>query len=341
MSYTPSYPQRINFENDPSTATPLNQTNLNKMDNALYQHDMALSAQDERISDLEGEDKVTSFKGRTGVVTPADDDYTIAQIKATGSEGQIPALNAQGKLAMVTPNKAGHDIVDKVGNVMTTRDNLQFVGAVSVTDDSTNNKTIVNVTGGGGGGGGHTIEDTNATTMPQEENLQFVGVYTEDDATNDRTKVNIVREMTSAQMQSLTTAQKKGFIHTTDEPDNPYAKSVVSMQILWENPNPNVAFPAQNITLSSDDYDMSLIIYGLVIGGLYEKSVVCRKNAGALLDCAYEDASTTPAKSSNFIRTTSSYSPTVIHISDARIAYTQEITNTLCIPICIYGIKFL
>lgn len=235
MSYTPSYPQRINFENDPSTATPLNQTNLNKMDNALYQHDRALSAQDERISDLEGEDKVTSFKGRTGVVTPADDDYTIAQIKATGSEGQIPALNAQGKLAMVTPNKAGHDIVDKVGNVMTTRDNLQFVGAVSVTDDSTNNKTIVNVTGGGGGGGGHTIEDTDATTMPQEENLQFVGVYTEDDATNDRTKVNIVREMTSAQMQSLTTAQKKGFIHTTDEPDATYGKTSASDVILSDN----------------------------------------------------------------------------------------------------------
>lgn len=221
MSYTPSYPQRINYENDPSTATPLNQTNLNKMDNAIYQHDRALSAQDERISDLESEDKVTSFKGRTGVVTPADDDYTIVQIKATGSEGQIPALNAQGKLEMVTPNKAGHDIVDKVGNVMTTRDNLQFVGAVSVTDDATNNKTIVNVTGGGGGGGGHTIEDTDATTMPQEENLQFVGVYTEDDATNDRTKVNIVREMTSAQMDALTPAQKKGFIRTTDEPDNP------------------------------------------------------------------------------------------------------------------------
>ena len=28
--------------------------------------------------------------------------------------------------------------------------------------------------------------------------------------------------MTSTQMQSLTTAQKKGFIRTTDEPDNPY-----------------------------------------------------------------------------------------------------------------------
>lgn len=68
---------------------------------------------------------------------------------------------------------------------------------------------------------GHIVQDTDGTEMPQEENLQFVGVFTEDDATNDRTKVNIVREMTSTQMQSLTTAQKKGFIRTTDEPDNP------------------------------------------------------------------------------------------------------------------------
>lgn len=69
---------------------------------------------------------------------------------------------------------------------------------------------------------GHIVQDTNGTDMPQEENLQFVGVYTEDDSTNEKTKVNIVREMTSTQMQSLTTAQKKGFIRTTDEPDNPY-----------------------------------------------------------------------------------------------------------------------
>ena len=73
---------------------------------------------------------------------------------------------------------------------------------------------------------GHEIEDTNGTEMPQEENLQFVGVYTEDDATNDRTKVNIVRPMTKAQYEALTPAQKKGFIHTIDEPDNPISDFV-------------------------------------------------------------------------------------------------------------------
>lgn len=43
---------------------------------------------------------VMSFKGRNGAVTPADDDYTISQIKATGSEGQAPLLDSNGKLAM-------------------------------------------------------------------------------------------------------------------------------------------------------------------------------------------------------------------------------------------------
>ena len=68
---------------------------------------------------------------------------------------------------------------------------------------------------------GHIVQNDSGTDMPQEENLQFVGVYTEDDATNDRTKVNIVRPMTKEQYEALTPAQKKGFIRTTDEPDNP------------------------------------------------------------------------------------------------------------------------
>lgn len=73
---------------------------------------------------------------------------------------------------------------------------------------------------------GHTIEDNDGAEMPQEDNLQFVGVYTEDDPTNDRTKVNIVRPMTKEQYEALTPAQKKGFIRTTDEPDNPISDFV-------------------------------------------------------------------------------------------------------------------
>jgi len=76
--------------------------------------------------------------------------------------------------------------------------------------------------GGSGGSGGHTIQNDSGTALPQESALQFVGVYSEDDSTNHKTKVNIVREMTKAQMDALSTDAKKGVIHTTDEPDNPY-----------------------------------------------------------------------------------------------------------------------
>lgn len=75
--------------------------------------------------------------------------------------------------------------------------------------------------GGSGGSGGHTIQNDSGTALAQESALQFVGVYSEDDSTNGKTKVNIVREMTKAQMDALSTDAKKGVIHTTDEADNP------------------------------------------------------------------------------------------------------------------------
>jgi len=71
-------------------------------------------------------------------------------------------------------------------------------------------------------GGGHVIQNAAGTDMTQRTDLQFVGVYTEDDSMNDRTKVNVVRTMTKAEMDSLSAAEKVGFIRTSDEADNPY-----------------------------------------------------------------------------------------------------------------------
>lgn len=42
MPYTYVYPTRINWENEPSINTPLNATNLNKIDYAVYEHDRTL-----------------------------------------------------------------------------------------------------------------------------------------------------------------------------------------------------------------------------------------------------------------------------------------------------------
>jgi len=98
---------------------------------------------------------------------------------------------------------------------LTIQQNGTTVGTFSANQSG---NTTVNLTGGGGSGG-HTIENTSGTDLPQEDNLQFVGVYTRDDSGNDRTKVNIVREMTKAQMTALSSAEAEGFIHTTDEDD--------------------------------------------------------------------------------------------------------------------------
>lgn len=53
----------------------------------------------------------------------------------------------------------GHTIVDPDGTTMPNRSKLKFTGSVSVTDDSANNQTVVNITGGGGGGGEYYLND--------------------------------------------------------------------------------------------------------------------------------------------------------------------------------------
>lgn len=69
---------------------------------------------------------------------------------------------------------------------------------------------------------GHVIKNASGTAMTQRANLQFVDAGVTDDSTGDATKVNIVRTMTKAEMDSLSAAEKVGFIRTSDEADNPY-----------------------------------------------------------------------------------------------------------------------
>lgn len=82
---------------------------------------------------------------------------------------------------------SGHTIVNSSGTSQTARKKLKFTGSATVTDDSENDQTIVNITGGGSGG--HTIENSSGTAMPQRADLQFVGATVTDDSTNNRTVV--------------------------------------------------------------------------------------------------------------------------------------------------------
>ena len=79
----------------------------------------------------------------------------------------------------------GHTIIDENGNSMTARAGLQFVGGANVTDDSTNNKTIVDIASAGGIDGvfidtdnlisSGTLSNSGTTSYTATEDCYFVG----------------------------------------------------------------------------------------------------------------------------------------------------------------------
>lgn len=92
---------------------------------------------------------------------------------------------------------------------------INFTSALETT-----NKTLtgaINEAAQSGGSGGHTILNDGGSALSQEDNLQFVGVYSEDDSVSEKTVVNIVREMTQAQYDLLSADEKKGIIRITDK----------------------------------------------------------------------------------------------------------------------------
>lgn len=64
---------------------------------------------------------------------------------------------------------------------------------------------------------GHTIQNDSGTDMQRRDKLQFKGTYVEDDQTNNKTVVNVTRQMTLAEFNQLTAEQKKGLIDVTDQ----------------------------------------------------------------------------------------------------------------------------
>lgn len=132
MSYQRLYPQRINWEDEPSLATPINQVNLNKMDSALF-------GIDGRVVELD-ENKVgksdTFNTSRNGVVPkPTQADITNEKVlRADGSWVEQSGGGGGG---------GGHTYVDKDDEQMPPRGKAKFTGGLNLTDDSENNRTIV------------------------------------------------------------------------------------------------------------------------------------------------------------------------------------------------------
>ena len=145
MSYVNVYPTRINWENEPSINTPINETNLNKMDYALYEHDQTLANWDTtkaNQSDLLLCVKTITYDTDTGEFvftwqngTTQTIDLNIEKIPVSFS------MNAQGVITMTTED--GTQYTADVGSLIKT---YTFTDSsvidFTVTTDASGNKTV-------------------------------------------------------------------------------------------------------------------------------------------------------------------------------------------------------
>lgn len=108
---------------------------------------------------------------------------------------------------------------------------------------------------GGAGTGGHIIENNAGTDMTERTNLQFGGVYVSDDETNDRTKVNVTRNMSKNDFDQLTTAEKLGVIVTSNDPNDyiPFSADMV------EYDNTNSGMTATDVQDAIDELNSDMV----------------------------------------------------------------------------------
>ena len=111
----------------------------------------------------------------------------IADVNTTNlTSGQILVYNSTSqKWENADQNNGGHVIENPTGQNMPERTGLQFTGGVTVSDDPTNGRTVVNVSGG------HTIVDENGVSYPQRANLKITNATITDDSANNTTLVDI------------------------------------------------------------------------------------------------------------------------------------------------------
>ena len=145
MSYTNVYPSRINWENEPSIASPINATNLNKIDYAVYEHDQTFETWDvtkANQSDLLLSVKSIDYNTSTGVFvftwqngTTKTVDLNIEKIPVSFS------MSPQGVITMTTED--GTQYTADVGALIKT---YTFTDSTeidfTVTTDQSGNKTI-------------------------------------------------------------------------------------------------------------------------------------------------------------------------------------------------------
>lgn len=166
----------------------------------------------------------TTFRAKlTQIATKIAEAITFSNLK-TGNKQLVSAVNQ-------TISNLADDFNTTAGSTYAKDDCVLYNGVLyqCINNSGTTSGTFIDADwtaikavdvgsggGGGGGAGGHTIVDDAGTSLTQRTNLQFKGAYSEDNSTDDTTEINVVREMTKAEFDELTEAEKTGLINITD-----------------------------------------------------------------------------------------------------------------------------
>lgn len=102
-------------------------------------------------------------------------------------------------------------------------------------------------------------------------------------------------------------------------------------KLLWTNPSPTSSFSAQTISLDLSNYDEVEIEAKQLASGTIVQ--LCRVGIGKQTKCLFRDGN-----ANNFYTRTFVVSASSIQFGDAY--YNSTVTNTDCVPIAIYGIKY-
>lgn len=106
---------------------------------------------------------------------------------------------------------------------------------------------------------------------------------------------------------------------------------------LWENPNPNVAFAAQNIELSSDDFDFTFWVANYA-GNVYSNIIIPKGKGGMFFIAGTTGgAYTTTVQRDVVMVSDTEYSIGGAMVQNSNAARTTN--NVYFVPIAVYGFK--
>lgn len=199
----------------------------------------------------------------------------------------------------------------------------------------------------------HTIYNSAGTALTRRSKLKFTGrMKVTDDSTNGQTVVDDSPEHIDwddwcAMTEQQQAAVKEAVIDNAPGVDGGLTANLLTK--LWENPDPSQLFAAQDITLSSSDYDFLLTIYittntiTATSNGVGH-SVIVKKGSSISLDCVlpYGGRPVEVYYRPMLRNSNTSYSVGTCRIGNitnsGSVSFTDNNTYA-CIPVAIYGIK--